>query len=244
MIQTKKISTISTKVPPDSASKKYINIFTWHPASHPNGSKYRVFSPYFLKTDGQEKNYNEGGVLFENFWQGSKVWQRVYNLEVWAHKNLRGQPQHLWWSHVCDNGKLFEDHVVADEIQPDYYVWRQKVWDCPKPIRYPNGFSRTAQTLFSLEISKDGTEQRLNYLEARKEIYFKEYCRLVEKLPEYKTLLGMLQKGQDIVLCETDVPDNEIMDQEKLAALLINPSIKFGHGLCLAYSLLNHLNNK
>lgn len=81
----------------------------------------------------------------------------------------------------------------------------------------------------------------------------KEYIRLIKKLPEYKNLLNKLKNGKNIMICEMDVPaknkrgiygkecdENNIcyMSIEKLELLLNDSNEAFGHGLCLAYSLL------
>ena len=244
MIKTKKINSISYRQEqPNTNDTIYVNVLTWHGPGHPNGSNYHVFSPYFLKTDGCEQNHNVGGVLFENFWQGSKVWRRVYDIDVWAHPNLRGKKEHLWWSYKCGNGQGSEEHIdKADNIQPEYYAWREKIFNCPKPIRYPNERKRVGETVFSLLIDRDGKERRLGYIEARKVIYFEEYCRLIEQLPEFEQLLKLLNEKKNLIICEVDVPDNEIITLEKIKTLIDCPSIKFGHGLCLAYSLLKHHN--
>lgn len=241
MIKTKKINSISTRLPDDSKEVVYVNILTWHDASHRNGSKYHVFSPYFLKTDGQEANSNNGNVLFENFWQGSKLWPVYYDSEIWAHPNLRGNPKHLWFSYKCSNGLGSENHLVDNEIQPEYYKWREAIFSCKNPIRYPNGYARRSKVAFTLLIDENGNEKRLSYIEARKEIYIKEYCRLVRKLPEFNRLSRLLNEGKNLVICEVDVPDNEVVTIEKLEKLVENKSIKFGHGLCLAWELLKDL---
>ena len=82
---------------------------------------------------------------------------------------------------------------------------------------------------------------------------FQEYIRLIKKLPEYKKLLDKLKNGKNIMICEIDVPaknkrgeygnncdENNIchMSIEKLELLLNDTNEAFGHGLCLAYSLL------
>ena len=190
MIKTQKLRSVATKIiPKNGDTDVYINVLTWHPANHTNGSKYHVFSPYYLKTDGLEEQANDGQVLFENFWQGSKVWPKYYDQEIWAHPNLRGKSQHLWFSYTCRNGLGSELHLDhTDELQPEYYRWKEAMFACKHAVRYPNRYARTSQVAFSLLVDKDGKETRLNYIEARKRIYVKEYCRLVRKLPEYKEL--------------------------------------------------------
>jgi hypothetical protein len=92
----------------------------------------------------------------------------------------------------------------------------------------------------------------------RKEIYVKEYIRLIKNLQEYKNLLNKLKNGENIMICEIDVPaknkkgeygkdcdENNIcyMSIAKLELLLQDANEAFGHGLCLAYSLLVDLQN-
>lgn len=242
MIKTKQIKSITAKLPKDTKGCVYANVLTWHDASHVNGSKYHVFSPYFLKTDGQETQFNEGNVLFENFWQGSKLWPVIYDCEIWAHPNLRGHSKHLWFKYTCSNGLGYERHLVDDVVQLEYYKWREAIFKCKKPIRYPNGFIRKSQVAFSLLINEDGTEKRLDYIEARKNIYINEYCRLIRKLPEFDSLKKYLEQDDvTLTICEIDVPDNETMSIEKLENLANNKNITFGHGLCLAWELLKSL---
>ena len=48
----------------------------------------------------------------------------------------------------------------------------------------------------------------MDYLTTRKQIYVKEYIRLIKNLPEYVKLLNKLKKGENIMICEMDVPAN------------------------------------
>ncbi len=48
-----------------------------------NENKYKTLCPYYLKTDSKEKNYNQGGILFENFYLGSKVYGTVYESTIY-----------------------------------------------------------------------------------------------------------------------------------------------------------------
>lgn len=247
MIKTKQIKSISAKIPKFNSNDDtiYVNVFTWHEANKKNGSKYHVFSPYFLKTDGLEEQHNNGKVLFENFWQGSKVWPTYYDCEIWAHRHLKGIQKHLWFKYNCSNGIGSESHILDDVIQTEYYKWREAIFECKHPIRYPNGLKRRNQVAFSLLIDKNGTETRLDYIEARKRIYIKEYCRLVRKLPEYQELKNyLLEENKTLVICEIDVPDNEVMSLEKLEKMADDKKIRFGHGLCLAWELLKEMPNK
>jgi hypothetical protein len=79
---------------------------------------------------------------------------------------------------------------------------------------------------------------------------------LVKNLPEYQILLQNLIDNKNIMIYEIDVPKNNKrgeygkdcdknnichMNIEKLETLLNDTSEPFGHGLCLAYSLLKDL---
>lgn len=151
---------------------------------------------------------------------------------------MKRKPQHLWWQYKCKNNQASEYHLLDEEIQNEYYFWRNELFNSKYPVRFPNG-NRRNEVNFSLLIDKNGLETRLNYIEARKKLYFREYCRLIEILPEFQKLLKLYSEGKTIIICEIDVPDNEDMNLEKLKILINNPDIKFGHGLCLAWKILD-----
>jgi len=211
---------------------------------------------HILETDGNEINFNKGGILFENFYQGCKVYDVVYENEVYPSKYQFGNPKYLQWKFTPINpdGDLILD---GDSINYDlYFNWRNSLWQCKNPVRYPNKIDRRKRTKFALCIDKDGNESRFDYIQSRKEIYVKEYIRLVKLLPEYTVLLNKLKNGINLMICEIDVPScnkkgeyglycNELnicnMSIERLNILLNDSSEAFGHGLCLAYALLTDL---
>jgi hypothetical protein len=246
MIATQQIKSTATK-PVSLDTYETINVLKW------NNSKWKNLCPYLLKTDGEEYCCNPGGILFENFYQGCKVYDVVYDNEVYPSRYFMNNPKYLWWKFepISPLGDvLFENNLINYDL---YYRWRNGLWECPNPVRYPNKIHRRKHTQFSLCVDKDGNETILDYISTRKEIYVKEYCRLIRKTPEYAKLLNKLTKGENIMLCEIDVPannkkgeygndcdENNIcpMSIAKLELLLNDPSEAFGHGLCLAYSLL------
>jgi hypothetical protein len=243
MIVTKRVKTITEKV--NVANFTSIHVMSWHKKDTP----YYVFSPYHLRTDGEEECQNSGNIIFENFWQGSKVYDYVEDIEVYPHKKLQGQIKHLSWKYVCNGGR--EYHLVNGEVTENYKKWRNSLFSCDKPVRYPNGYAGRMRCQFSLLITSD-RNIRLNYIEARKRIYVQEYCRLVRKLPEYLQLLNKVRSGENICICEIDVPSKEkkgyynnvdenglyYADLVTLNQLLNDPSEPFGHGLCLCLALL------
>jgi hypothetical protein len=227
---------VRDSVPASTDETIFANVLSWHETN-----EYHSLSPYFLRTDGHEAQFNKGNVLFENFWQGSKVWPVYHDTVVWAHKNLAGQPKHLWFEYKCANRLGQERHLSADgtTLTPEYFVWRKAMFACQKPVRYPNGFNRTAETAFSVITDEADNEKcRLDYIEARKQIYLTEYCRLIEPLPAFKRLEAAFKNGKNIVLAEIDVPHNTQITRERLDKMIDDPSIRFGHGLCIAWKLL------
>jgi len=186
------------------------------------------------------------------------VYDVVYENEVYPSRYYINNPKYLWWKFepLTPSGDIIlqKDLTNIDIINYElYYRWRNSLWECKNPIRYPNKIHRRKNTQFGLCVDKDGNEIRMDYLTTRKQIYVKEYIRLIKTLPEYVKLLNKLKKGENIMICEMDVPangkrgeygkncdENNIchMSIEKLEILLNDTNEAFGHGLCLAYSLL------
>jgi hypothetical protein len=246
MIATQYIKS-TTQKPEKLENYETINVLKW------NNCKWKNLCPYLLKTDGEEVCYNLGGILFENFYQGCKVYDIVYDNEVYASRYHMNNPKYLWWKFetITSSGDIiYQNELINYEL---YYRWRNSLWSCKNPIRYPNKIHRRKNTQFALCINKDGIESKFDYITTRKEIYVKEYIRLIKKLPEYEKLLNKLKNNENLMICEMDVPsknkkgeygidcdDNNIchMSIDKLEILLNDTNEAFGHGLCLAYSLL------
>lgn len=134
----------------------------------------------YLRTDGKEENHNPGNVLFENFYQGSKV----YENEVYPSVFQKGNPAYLWWkfSPVNSYGDKLVDCRGEDSKEDSitlnyhlYYRWRHSLWSCQKPVRYPNKFHRKGRVMFSLSVCREGVERRFSYITSRKELYIRFY---------------------------------------------------------------------
>lgn len=236
MLNLLQVKSLNTKLPKDNDNNVFINVLTWHDQTHPYGSKYHTLSPYYLKTDGNEEQFNQVGIIFENFWQGSKLWPTIYDTQIYAHHNLRNNPKHLWFKYICENGS--EQHLINNVIQPKYFEWRSSIFNCNKPIRYPNGFKRTWQVAFTLLVDKHNNQSRLDYIEARHRLYIQEYCRLIKKLDEYKQILNLFLDNKSITICEVDVINFDHVTLDMLEKLSFNRNIKFGHGMCIAMQIL------
>jgi hypothetical protein len=125
-------------------------------------------------------------------------------------------------------------------------------------IKYPIKKHRRKKTKIEI-IDRLENKNNLNYFSTQKEIYVKEYIKLIKKLPEYTKLLNKIKNNKNIMICEINVPAifkkgeyqkdcnvNNIcfMSIDKLKLLLNDTNELFGHGLCLAYSLLLDLEEK
>lgn len=244
----------SKKVSPPPGFK-VVNVLSWHQKDTP----YYVMSPYCLKTDGNEDTWNPPGIIFENYWQSTKLYREVFDIEVFPHSAHRNNPNMLSWRYTCDNGLGREIHYddAVGEVQNKYYEWRDSIWYCDKPIRHPNGRHRAKDTLFGVAVMRDTkTLVRFDYIEGRKLIYVPEYKRLVRQLPQYHQLLDDLRRGVQICITEVDLPAvgkkglyGSLCDHngiytptlETLHQLLEDPSEPFGHGLALMIALLEDL---
>lgn len=177
---------------------------------------YQV-SPYYLK--------DKEGHLFENVWQGCKI----YPFVIAQHQVYSGN---VTWDHPE------EVHVINNNVLPAYWEWRKKLFNNPYPVRYPNGFHGRHHCLTALW-ELDGVWNKYDYISARKVIYCREYAKLVKETDAFRKLKSLLDSGIKLQLCEIDVQDVEVT-KELLINRLHDVSKPFGHGYVLATCLLGH----
>lgn len=161
-----------------------------------------------------------------------------------------------------------EEHVKKIEhqngsyyqIQPAYLIWRKALMLNPEPVRYPVGKDNMKNCLFALKQNTDGSlnPQMLNYIDARKEIYLKEFVKILKIHPEFLKLKERLHRGENLLIVEVDccqarslnyykekygVGDDFIENETMLATeynlnLLLNDSKeRWGHGMVIAGAL-------
>jgi hypothetical protein len=227
-------------------------------------SEYGMLSPYCLtvkvKFEGDPKEYDS---IFENYYQASKCYGVVPEA---CEVRSRYDRTVIWkWPQ--------EQHVVVylpldDNTPPNYQVlspylnWRKTLMIQPEPIRYPVGKSSAHKCLFSLKQNEDGTinPRFLDYVEARKEIYLKEYAKVLKVHPEFIKLKQRLLAGENLLIIEVDGPqkrslqyykqkyavDNDFIENNTMAIteknldiMLNDTTERFGHCYCLAGSLLD-----
>lgn len=201
-------------------------------------SKYGMLSPYCLKDDENR--------IMENIWQFSKVYESVpVSRQIYS----RYQPRVIWkWPE--------EIHVRDGKLTPEYYKWREAGMNACDPIRYPVGFEARHDCLGSL---LDDEITLLNYIEARKKLYFPLYCRLVEKQPIFQQLKKRLRNGENLLIIEIDTCYDDIdyykknygvdddfiqnktmlMTKDSLRIVMNDVKYPAGHGYGLAAMLLD-----
>lgn len=203
-----------------------------------------TLSPYHLKDDN--------GCIMENIWQFSKVYEKIPSM---PEKNHRGP---VYWQHGV------ETHYENEMLLPAYWIWREKGFHHNTAVRYPVGFQHRTKCLFCILSLEDQTH--LGYITSRKKIYAPVYCDLAKKQVAFQRLQQRLQHGENLLILEVDGPHQESMDyykqnyhgcgtfiqndtmlanEENLTIMLNDEKHPFGHGYCLAMSLLGmeHLLN-
>lgn len=206
-------------------------------------SAYGELGPYVL-TD-------ENGSIMENIWQFSKCYEKVPQS---TQRYSRWDPT-IVWDHPAEvHCQLLPDDEIL--ILESYWNWRQKGFENPYPVRYPVGMYHRKNCLFSL---KDENSDPIGLFEARKEIYYETYSKLAKEQPLYRKLEDMLEDGKNLLIMEVDgpqeqslnyyqqkynVPDDWItnksidINESNMNILLNDGRHSFGHGFCLASSLL------
>lgn len=214
-----------------------------HTSAKPFGGS---LSPYQLR--------DEWGCLLENIWQFAKVYPGVAGQRTAIHAM---QPDNIVWEHKP------EIHVDGDgRILPDYWAWRQAGMRNPLAVRYPNGYDGRRSVLYSLwpknrdkwRSTDVADYDKLDYIEARKRIYYGEYRRLAPRVRDFQVMRQRLRAGENLLLCEVDGPAyaptwplNEITRSRPgmtitaghLRALIEDRRHPFGHGYTLAALLLD-----
>ena len=203
-------------------------------------SKYWSLSPYKLS--------NDQGIIMENEWQFSKVYEHVPKVSITPHR----WSNKIVWAHPAE--KHYD--VKTDKLTPEYLKWRKKGFATQDAIRYPVGYNHRHKCLFAT-VSTNPVK-KLDYVQSRKEIYMPIYCDLVKREQQFKDLRKMLSEGKNLLILEVDGPHEESLDYykkkygvkddfiegytieaslENMKIMLNDPKHPFGHGYCLALAL-------
>lgn len=203
-------------------------------------NEYGSLGPYVLK--------DEHGYLLENRWQFSKVYKKVPKItQTYSTNNPMIVWQHPEEVHVDNNGNL----------TPEYFAWRSKGMQNRHPVRFPVGMSWKSRgsCMYALDDPVD-VNNKLDYIQGRKQIYGKYYCESVKKHPHFERLKNL---GQNIMIIEVDGPVQESLEYykakynvddnfivngavectiENMRILLNDSKHVFGHGYFLGMELL------
>lgn len=219
--------------------------FTPIPVLTQKFGKYYVLCPYDLR--------NEQGQIIENCWQ-AKVYASVPQVSV----PYSSGDSRIVWSWPA------EVHIDAQGNPNEaYWRWRQALKNNPYPVRAPVGWKHLKTCLFNLvkDEPPSATNPPLNYIESRKAIYVPLYEQSVIHQPLFHELWNRYQQGENLLIYEVDGPHSEFLqyyqqnygvpadfiDRDSIEArhdyldiMLNDPKHPYGHGYCLARTLLNY----
>lgn len=145
---------------------------------------------------------------FENYWQGSKIYQ-VDLVDATL-------------------------PVTVENLKPAFWTRRAEVFASVKPVRRALPKAR-----YGVPIAGYYEGEVMDYVTSRVRIYAPFYSRLVVDTPEFQQLLFNAQSGVPLLLVGPDGYDHQVpLTVELLQALILDPSIIFGHELVLCGMLL------
>lgn len=199
-------------------------------------------SPFYLK--------DEQGQIMENVWQFGKVYRDVPKM---FHKVGR----RVLWSWPA------EKHLDGrGDITPFYIAWRIAGMRNHMAVRYPVGYNNRHKCVAYIPEDREGNilfNQRLDYIQARKQVYLPLYISLAKQTDSFSELKNRLAAGENLLIIEPDgphqesnsyyskmygTPQNLIQNDSipathaNLSMMLEDPKHPFGHGYCLAIALL------
>jgi len=127
--------------------------------------------------------------------------------------------------------KVYPEHVdVSGNPTQLYWNWANQGWKKYRAERYPMGKGRVP--LFSLWEGK-----KLDYIEARKQIYLPIYRDAVKKTDSFNQLQKTFQEQGSVTLFDFDGYDY-IEHGSTLKDVLNNPNKRMGHAFLLAMMLI------
>lgn len=210
-------------------------------------SPYGELGPYHLK--------NTQGQILENVWQFSKVYAQVPSVTM---PYSSGNSTIVWqWP--------AETHVEpSGQVNDQYFRWRLAGKFNKEPVRAPVGWKSLKKCLFALEKDEpiSDTNPKLDYITSRKRIYLPIYMREVIKEAKFQDIKNRWLNGENLLIIEVDGPhaeslpyykekykvdDNFIVNdsmpatEPNLSVMLNDDKHPFGHGYCLAWTLLQSL---
>lgn len=215
--------------------KNFTNIPAWSRGASP----WKQLSPFIIgPVVFEENNQVKQATIFENFWQGFKVWKAVDKQKT---KN---------WNWPA------ETHVdIIDNPNNNWYKWHDSLLKHTLPVRRPNGKKVPLYAWWK--------GRKLGVIESRKEIYVPYLQQLYRNHPVYQKLLNEVRTGKNIIILEPDGPRHELYPDGMSVSLELlyglqnvtkmkdfpggdrfgdpNKYVPYGHGYVLALTLLEDL---
>lgn len=144
--------------------------------------------------------------------------------------NLYGSYTARIFENAWQFAKVYPEHTdKSGAPSGHYWQWARNGWNSRRPFRYPMGKGR--KPLYSLW---DG--RRLNYIEARKEIYLPLYRDAVKTTAAYARLNELYSQRKTITLFDFDGYDHNKLGRS-LNEVLHDPTRICGHAFILAMML-------
>lgn len=172
-------------------------------------------------------NVNYSKIIFENYWQASKVYSSVS-------KQSQAVANHVIWEHPA------ETHIDNDnKPNKNYLAWKMKLLSNPYPIRYPNGINGSKDFLYHMVLDRDGNINYLYRADALKLLYIAGYAKLVKKTEAYHQLKLLIDNGNSLCFSDTDALGFITVTQESYDKYLNSRNQTFSHTWVLAGLLLN-----
>jgi len=136
---------------------------------------------------------------------------------------------------VWQYSKVYKEHIDEDgNPNEDYFLWRKNGFDTRRAVRYPMGKGVIPEYSFWYG-------EKLNYIDARKKIYYPIYSESVIKTEAYKKLYDIYMTEKEVHLWDFDGYD---YSNTTLLEVLNNPKRKMGHAFVLAALLKNNTKQK
>ena len=135
--------------------------------------------------------------------------------------------------------KVYKMYIMPIDGYPDasWYKWRDAGYANSRAVRYPMG--KGAIPEYSL-----WDDKKLDYIQARKNIYAPEYAKNVSKTRAYKLLElqynECCQANQELILLDYDAYDHLALGMS-LIDVINNPRRKMGHAFVLIMMLTGAL---
>lgn len=108
--------------------------------------------------------------------------------------------------HITDIKRNSKGKITRIETTPEYWEWREKGFNNPVAVRYPNGFYGNKECVCMLWENEEGKIKILDYIQGRKKSYCRLYIDAVKKEPTFKKLKKNFEKGESYQILDVDGP--------------------------------------